>query len=112
MSFGAFIRECRETRCLPMKTLADGIGVSVAYWSDMERGHRAPLAFEHFPQLAEMLDMRLGTLIDAALSDRKDWGRVPLPDHVLGLVRDIIAESDKLKPGQVAAARDILGLVK
>ncbi len=50
--FGAAIRKLRQERAISQKQMAEGIGVSPAYLSAMEHGHRSPPSFDFLQRVA------------------------------------------------------------
>jgi len=64
--FGVLLREFRENKGESMGALARHLGVSVAYLSDVERGHRPPLVQEKIINAALFLDADLRQLLRAA----------------------------------------------
>ena len=57
MNFGLYLRKLRETRNLRQADLAEKIGVSVVYISDIERGHRNPPDSEKLQIWVELLSL-------------------------------------------------------
>jgi len=54
-----------------LKELADALGWSTVYVSDLERGRRNPPAPEKIHEIAEFLDIRVDELLDLANEDRQ-----------------------------------------
>jgi transcriptional regulator with XRE-family HTH domain len=55
MSFGAYIRQKRETKGIPMNEFARQLDISPAYWSRIERGMEKPPKDELIKKAAEIL---------------------------------------------------------
>lgn len=68
--FGRFIREKRSEQGLSLNDVAEKIGVSVAYVSDVERGQRAPFDPIRFEGLSEILGVSVVVLEEKALLTR------------------------------------------
>lgn len=66
MMFGEFVRSKRHERKLTLRDVAEQLGVSIPYLSDVERGLRGPLSGSHLGTLAKALDLPLWELEVAA----------------------------------------------
>lgn len=55
MSFGAYIRQKREAKGIPMNEFARQLAISPAYWSRIERGMEKPPKDELIKKAAELL---------------------------------------------------------
>jgi transcriptional regulator with XRE-family HTH domain len=66
MSFGELIRTSRRRLNKSLQDVADALGVSVVYVSEVERGKRPPFTNERLPALAEVLELNLGEVRSAA----------------------------------------------
>jgi transcriptional regulator with XRE-family HTH domain len=75
MTFGELIRSSRRRLNKSLQDVADALGVSVVYVSEVERGKRPPFTIERLPALAQTLDLDLDTLKAAAWTHRKmiEW---------------------------------------
>jgi transcriptional regulator with XRE-family HTH domain len=71
MSFGELIRTSRRRLNKSLQEVADELGVSVVYVSEVERGKRPPFTNERLPALAKILELDLGELKAAAWIQRK-----------------------------------------
>lgn len=69
-SFGDFIRTCRRNRELTLQEVADELGVSVVYVSEVERGKRPPFVAERLEKLAKILHVDTRLLKSAAMRER------------------------------------------
>ncbi len=65
MILGAFIRQQRELAALPMRQLAEAVGISNPYLSQIERGLRAP-SEAVLASIADSLDLSVDELYRAA----------------------------------------------
>lgn len=73
MNFGEKLKTMRIEKGMSLRRLADEIGVSAPYLSDVERGQRSSLSAEHLAKVADALrlneDERRG-LFDSAADSR------------------------------------------
>ena len=72
--FGEYIRHLREQANKSMRAMAEAVGVSVVYISDIERGRRNPPQGEKLSKLAEFLEMDIKDLEEMAAKERKRVG--------------------------------------
>jgi transcriptional regulator with XRE-family HTH domain len=92
-SFGALLRRFRKTAKKTLENLADELGVSVVYVSDVERGNRSPFRAELIEKAATFLDADARALLRAAAEVRGsfevDADHVPQAarEFVVGLAR-------------------------
>ena len=73
MNFGEKLKTMRIEKRMSLRRLADIIGVSAPYLSDVERGQRSSLSAEHLAKVAEALNLDEGErreLFDAAAESR------------------------------------------
>ncbi len=68
--FGELLRTARRKAGKTLGQLARGLGVSVVYLSDVERGHRKPFTRERVLKAAEFLEMDPTQLLEAASRER------------------------------------------
>ena len=68
--FGDVLRKQRRQAGKTLGNLAEVLGISVVYLSDVERGNRKPLSNERIFKIAEFLKTDASPLIEAA-----DWDR-------------------------------------
>jgi transcriptional regulator with XRE-family HTH domain len=75
MSFGELIRTSRRRLNKSLLDVADALGVTVVYVSEVERGKRPPFTNERLPALAQVLELSLDELKTAAWIGRKaiEW---------------------------------------
>jgi len=92
-SFGALIRESRRRLNMSLQEVADALGVSPVYVSEVERRKRPPFTVERLPALARVLGLNLKELIVAAWTEKKM------------IELDPAAASDKQMQALVALAR-------
>ncbi|TGM88275.1 helix-turn-helix domain-containing protein [Leptospira bouyouniensis] len=71
MKFHEMFRELRENRKSTLKNIADAIGKSVVYISDVENGRRSPFKEEDIYKIADVLNTDPIPLIDAARLSKK-----------------------------------------
>lgn len=69
--FGAKIRHLREQAKKSMKDLANALGVSVVYISDIERGRRNPPQGDKLHKIADFLNISREEVETWALKERK-----------------------------------------
>lgn len=72
ISFGTLVRQSRKNQGLTLKTLANAIEVSQAYWSRIERSLENPPSDTLIDRVAKVLSIELDTAFSSA-------GRLP-PD--------------------------------
>ncbi len=70
-SFGDLIRSNRRKLNLSLQDVADALGVTAVYVSEVERGKRPPFVTERLPALAKVLSIEFNDLLRAAWSIRK-----------------------------------------
>ena len=68
---GQRIRDARKKKKISQETLSEGLDVSVAYLSRIERGHAASL--NRYAKISRMLDVKLEYLITGAVVKREDY---------------------------------------
>ncbi len=73
MKFHELFRELRENSKATLKNIAEAIGKSVVYVSDVENGRRSPFKEEDIYKIAEYLKTDPIPLIDASRYQKKDW---------------------------------------
>lgn len=74
-SFGELIRTSRRRLNKSLQDVADELGVTAVYVSEVERRKRPPFTMERLSALSRVLDVDLRTLIAAAWTERKmiEW---------------------------------------
>jgi len=70
-SFGRYLRDLRVRTGMRMKTLADEMGWTSVYVSDIERGRRNPPSPENIVRIAEILGVDSSKLLDLANTEKK-----------------------------------------
>jgi transcriptional regulator with XRE-family HTH domain len=75
MSFGELIRSSRRRLNKSLQDVADALGVTVVYVSEVERGKRPPFTNERLPALSQVLELDLDILKTAAWAERRmiEW---------------------------------------
>lgn len=110
-SFGRFLREARKQSSLTQAQVAKGLGVSMTYLSDIERGHRPPFPAtdrDRYESLALMLGVSCDEILARAALERSNSAIEGLPEHVRDLVRYIVQHGHEITPGQVLLAQEAL----
>lgn len=75
MNFGEKLKSIRVEKDISLRKLAEKLGVSAPYLSDVERGQRKPLSGEYIDRVAEVLNLtpeERQSLFDAAAAVRGD----------------------------------------
>jgi transcriptional regulator with XRE-family HTH domain len=68
--FGELIRASRRRLNKSLQEVADALGVTAVYVSEVERRKRPPFTMERLPTLSRVLGIDLNTLITAAWTER------------------------------------------
>jgi transcriptional regulator with XRE-family HTH domain len=81
-SFGDLIRSSRRRLNKSLQDIANALGVTAVYVSEVERGKRPPFTAERLPALAEALQLQLHTLLTTAWTERGmiEWNPVGASD--------------------------------
>lgn len=88
-AFGRRVRGLRQGADKTLHDLAERLGVSVVYVSDVERGRRPPMRLELIDQVAELLDADAAELHQLAAEAR---GAFSIPtDHLPTPARAFLA---------------------
>lgn len=102
-TFGAFIARQRIEKDLKLKNLADELGVSIAYLSDVKRGNRLPPKRERLEALADAMNLTESEreeMFDIAARERGEVS-VDLVDYVmdedLPTLRQVLRKAKKLE---------------
>jgi transcriptional regulator with XRE-family HTH domain len=69
--FGDLIRSSRRTLGKSLQEVAEAIGVTAMYVSEVERGKRPPFVTERLPRLARALDIDLKRLLTSAWTEKR-----------------------------------------
>jgi len=70
-SFGELIRKSRRANNKSLQEIANALGVTAVYVSEVERGKRPPFVTPRLPTLAHVLNLDLPTLLRAAWAEKK-----------------------------------------
>lgn len=91
--FGTTLRAMREAAEKSLRDLANAVGVSAVYISDVERGKRNPPQEDKLRKIADFLHIDFQNLEELAIRDRKrveldiDDGRGPVSEAAFALAR-------------------------
>lgn len=66
MTFGSWLNRSRLEAGIRLADVADALGCSVSYVSDVERGRRGPFRFSQLRVLAEAFGMPLADVLELA----------------------------------------------
>lgn len=72
-AFGALIRQRRKEKELTLGTVAEALGLSTTFFSEVERGEKPPLQEAYLPELARVLELSIEELRDAARDSRQQF---------------------------------------
>ncbi|MGA3080710.1 MAG: helix-turn-helix transcriptional regulator [Terracidiphilus sp.] len=74
-SFGELIRASRRRLNKSLQDVADALGVSAVYVSEVERCKRPPFTMERLPALSRVLELDLKKLITTAWTEKRmiEW---------------------------------------
>lgn len=70
-SFTEILRSARKERGATLRELAEAVGVTIAYVSDVEHGRRAPFKLENAAKAETFLGITDGRLVNAANYERQ-----------------------------------------
>lgn len=98
--FGKFVTKRRKDKGLSLRKMADLVGFSPAYWSDIEKGRRNPPNIDKLEEIAEILNLsqeEKENMIDMASEDR-DEIPMDLPEYIKGseLARTALRKAKQL----------------
>lgn len=91
VTFAQYITEIRERQRITLRQMAEKLGVSPAYYSDVEKGRRNPLSLEKIETFAEVTGMtedEKAIMFDLAGKGRSEVAP-DLPDYIMG--RDYVS---------------------
>ena len=112
-AFGALLRQRRKEKELTLGTVADALGLSVTFLSEVERGEKPPLQDAYLVILSELLDLNLQDLQNAARDSRSQF-RLDAR-HVGEAHRDFAAALERrwttLSEAEIREMSNILGRV-
>lgn len=69
--FGELVRENRRRLNKSLQEVADALGVTAVYVSEVERRKRPPFTMERLPALSRVLGLDLKTLMTSAWTEKK-----------------------------------------
>ena len=102
--FGQILREQRVSAGLSLREVADHIGVSHVYLSQVERGKTTPLTQDKWPKLLELLpDLNQNQLEDLAAVSRPvqlNLSNMPKQKQELGLL--LARKLESMPEGEVS----------
>ena len=90
-TFAQYITEIREREKITLRQMAEKLGVSAAYYSDVEKGRRNPLSLEKlelFASFTSMTDEERTRMFDLAGKGRSEVAP-DLPDYIMS--RDYVS---------------------
>ncbi len=110
LSYGSYLRKLRIKRGLTIKELAEQIGISGQYLSEMERGGRKCLNDEKTAAITDALKLTECEAIRLAFLSEKIKNRVAIPVDVRAYIEEnpyIISEIEKVMffGGVITAAK-------
>ena len=84
-TFGDFIIAKRTEKGISLRKMAELMGLSAPYWSDVEKGRKNPPKIEKLEQLAQLLtltDEEKTLMLDLAGKDRKSVAP-DIPEYII-----------------------------
>ena len=90
-TFAQYITEIREREKITLRQMAEKLGVSAAYYSDVEKSRRNPLSLEKlelFASVASMTEEEKTIMFDLAGKGRSEVAP-DLPDYIMS--RDYVS---------------------
>src|SRR5687767_15767771 len=88
--YGTELRRLRTKAEKSLKDVAEEIGVSITYVSDVERGLRKPFADDITSQIERFLGVPRSTLVTLAQRDRLKWDHPDVPDQGIAEVQRVL----------------------
>jgi len=109
-AFGKALRKCRINAKKTLKDVADFLGVSIPYVSDVELGRRQPFSSKDINRLAEFLGCcnERGQLLILAVKDRGEITLNPRNDQERELLVALDRRMDKLDDETLKRIRALL----
>lgn len=110
-TFGDLIRTGRRKLNRSLQEVADALGVTAVYVSEVERGKRPPFTTERIPALARVLEMDMGVLLKKAWSEKRmiDWDPASTSDKqieaLVALARGGLSEGELDEVLEIAARK-------
>lgn len=71
--FGALLRQKRKDLELTLGRVAEELGISLTFLSEVERGEKPPLADKYFPAVSRLLNISIKELESAATESRNQF---------------------------------------
>ena len=84
-TFGEFVIAKRTEKGISLRKLAELMGLSAPYWSDVEKGRKNPPKIDKLEQLAQILtltDEEKTTMLDLAGKDRNSVAP-DIPEYII-----------------------------
>lgn len=85
LNFGEFIAAKREERQISLRKMAELIGISAPYWSDIEKNRKNPPKIDTLRKIVEILHLsedESTTMLDLAGRDRKSVAP-DIPEYIM-----------------------------
>ena len=97
LQFGEFIAEKRKGQGISLRGMADELGITPAYLSDIEKSRRNPPDIDTLEKMARLLKItpeEKNTMLDYAGKDRKQIAP-DLPDYIMSFpeIRAVIRKA-------------------
>lgn len=113
MPFGELIRSSRRRLNKSLQDVADALGVTAVYVSEVERGKRPPFTIERLPALAKILELELDEIEKAAWTEKGmiEWDPSKTSgkqlEALLALARGGLSENQLEKILEIARQRQM-----
>lgn len=113
MPFGELIRSSRRRLNKSLQDVADALGVTAVYVSEVERGKRPPFTIERLPALAKVLELDLEEVENAAWTEKGmiEWDPSKTSgkqlEALLALARGGLSENQLEKILEIARQRQM-----
>ena|SRR5215472_3269869 len=113
MSFGELIRSSRRRLNKSLQEVANALGVTAVYVSEVERGKRPPFTIERLPALAKVLELDIEEVEKAAWTQKGmiEWDPSKTSgkqvEALLALARGGLSESQLEKILQIAREKQL-----
>lgn len=113
MSFGELIRTSRRRLNKSLQDVANALGVTVVYVSEVERGKRPPFTQERLPALAQVLELDLDELKTVAWAERRaiEWDPSTVSDKqieaLMALARGGLSDNQLERILEIARQRQL-----
>ena len=106
--FGEVLRELRRKKRKTLAEVAQAMGWSVVYLSDIERGKRNPPRIRDIKKLAKILDVDPGILLEAAAESERPVAVNELPPNAREVALALMRKSFDLSEEQKRMILEIL----